>query len=172
MNQLRSLLKDPKPAVVLYAGDAIYDPTALGHPLDPSYKKMFDTILALDCAYHFNTRRTFLKQSFQKLSPGGRIALADICFDPNTIHSLRVTLITRVLRLMPLHNVVSSDDYVSMMKEIGYIDVQLKDITSDVLPGFILFLKSRGQGWKVFGLMMEMYLNGGVRFVIVGGTRV
>ncbi|RDB28506.1 Erythromycin 3''-O-methyltransferase [Hypsizygus marmoreus] len=170
VEQLLSSMKGSKPNVELFAEDAIYH-QATHHPLNPSSKQAFDTILALDCAYHFHTRVTFLRQSFQKLLPGGRIALADICFDPKLLESPRIWLITSILGLMPKQNMVSKEGYITQMKEIGYTDVQLEDVTDDVFPGFINFLKSRGLGWKVFGLVIEWYAKTGARFVIVSGLR-
>ncbi len=37
---------------------------------------------------------------------------------------------------MPPQNLVSDADYVSSLKQIGYVDVTLEDITSDVFPLF------------------------------------
>ena len=138
--------------------------------MDPRSADIFDTVLALDCAYHFNTRETFLRQSFLKLAPGGRIALADICFDSQKLKSLSAWIMTRLFKIMPTHNLVSTEGYLSQMKEIGFVDVQLEDITLDVFPGFIGFLKSRGSGWKVFAWVLEWYFNAGAQFVLVSGA--
>jgi len=171
ITQLHFSLPEPKPEVALYAGDAVYHDIALDHPLDPSSSRCFDTILALDCAYHFNTRSMFLGQSFVKLVPGGRIALADICFDPSAIGSGKAWLITSFFRIMPKQNMVSTKEYVSLMKEIGYVDVQLRDITEDVFPGFARFLKGKGWIWRGLALLVDWYASAGARFVIVSGAR-
>lgn len=171
MTQLQFSLPEPTPEVVLLAGDAVYHYPALNHPLDPSLPGGFDTILALDCAYHFHTRSTFLKQSFVKLVPGGRIALADICIDPSALGYGQAWLITYFFKLMPKQNMVSTKEYVSVMKEIGYVDVQLQDITKDVFPGFVKFLKGKGWAWWAFALVIDWLVNAGAKFVIVTGTR-
>jgi SAM-dependent methyltransferase len=171
ITQLQSSLPDPKPEVALYAGDAVYHHPAFDHPLDPSSPTCFDTILALDCAYHFDTRSAFLNQSFVKLVPGGRVALADICIDPLSLGYGKAWLITSLFRLMPKPNMVSTKEYVSVMKEIGYVDVQLEDITEDVFPGFIKFLKRKGWGWWGLACVIDWYVNAGARFIIVTGAR-
>jgi len=51
----------------------------------------------------------------------------------------------------------------SQMQKIGFVD----DITLDVFPGFIRFLKSRGSGWKVFAWVLEWYFNACAKFVLV-----
>ncbi|KAF8168043.1 hypothetical protein B0H34DRAFT_792700 [Crassisporium funariophilum] len=157
--------------VKLYKGDAVFDGVVQEHPFHPSSSKTFDTILALDCAYHFNTRRTFLEQSFGQLASGGSIALADICFSSSSLSTLRTKLTLPILRLMPKHNQISTEEYIVQMREIGYIDVVLEDITPDVFPGFVTFLKSRGWGWWVFGTVISWYASAGARFVIVSGKR-
>lgn len=172
LTSLQSSLLEPKPEVALYAGDAVYHHPTLDHPLDPSSPRCFDTILALDCAYHFNTRFAFLSQSFVKLLPGGRIALADICIDPSALGYGKAWLITSFFGLMPKQNMVSKEEYVSVMKKIGYVDAQLRDITEDVFPGFIRFLKGRGWGWWVLAIVIDRcVVNAGARFVIVSGAR-
>jgi len=157
-----------KVSVDLHHRDAVFDgATHNTHPLNPSSPITFNSILALDCAYHFNTRHKFLEQSFQKLAPdGGSIALADICFSPSSFQ-----MITSMLNLIPKHNQISLEDYVEKMTQIGYVDVNLEDVTSEVFPGFVSFLKSRGWAWWVFGSVIDWYSSMGARFVIVSGRR-
>lgn len=169
--KLLSSSPEPKPEVVLYAGDAVYHRTALDHPLDPSSPARFDTILALDCAYHFDTRFAFLSQSFVKLVPGGRIALADICIDPSVLSRGQAWMITSLLSLMPKQNMISTEEYVRVMKEIGYVDVQLQDITAEVFPGFIKFLKGKGWAWWGVALAIDWCVKAKARFVIVSGAK-
>lgn len=169
VKQFQASLDEPAVEVSLHACDAIYHPTAVDHPLDPSTSHVFDAILALDCAYHFNTRKTFLRQSFEKLAPGGRIGLADICFDTST--SSRAWLASMLIRMIPKYNLISMEAYISDMEEIGYVDVRLEDITENVFPGFIRFLKGRGWGWWAFGTVIQWYANAGAQFVIVRGIK-
>ncbi|KAJ7110152.1 S-adenosyl-L-methionine-dependent methyltransferase [Mycena epipterygia] len=159
--------------VELHAGDAIYRPGCPpGHPLDPSSGEQFDTILALDCAYHFHTRRAFLQQAHDRLRPGGCLALADICFAPGALETRWTRWVTAVLRLMPRENMVSTTEYLAQMREVGFTDVRLEDVTADVFPGFIKFLWSRGLGWGAFGSILGVFAGAGARFVLVKGTRV
>ena len=160
--------------VDLYAASAVYDNASFpSHPLNPSYPNEFDSILALDCAYHFLTRRRFLEQSFIKLSPNGSIALADICFISSS-HFLKTPLawiVTKIFNPMPEANVISKNAYLDQMTEIGYVDITLEDIGEDVFPGFVQFLKSRQWGWWFFGWVLEEYCRAGARFVIVSGKK-
>ncbi|KAJ7631021.1 hypothetical protein FB45DRAFT_917225 [Roridomyces roridus] len=153
--------------VDLYLGDAIYRPGCEdGHPLDPSSKAEFDSVLALDCAYHFNTRWTFLRQVHDQLRPGGSVALADICLARETTWTRFI-----LLPVMPRENLVSTDEYLAHMQRIGYTDVRLEDITPHVFPGFISFLGKQGVVFRIFGSVMRLLAICGARFVIVRGCK-
>ncbi|TFK57227.1 hypothetical protein OE88DRAFT_110635 [Heliocybe sulcata] len=154
----------------LHGCDAVFRPDAKEHPLDPcNQAPPYDRILALDCAYHFRTRSDFLRQSHVRLAPGGRIALADICF-ASLDNWLSRTLVTLVSP-MPRENVVRIEDYVCQMRNIGYEDVVVEDITADVFPGFQGFLWSRGGMWRLFSYSIGLLANNGARFVIVSGQK-
>ncbi|KAH8998899.1 S-adenosyl-L-methionine-dependent methyltransferase [Lactarius hatsudake] len=161
---------DAPPAVLLFQGDAVWRPGCQDHPLSPNFKHDFDNILALDCAYHFNTREEFLRQSLRRLTPGGSVALADLCFSssPGPVLTL---LLWRVLRTMPKRNITTKEQYIQQMREIGYEDVELEDITPFVFPGFRQFLKQRGRMWSIFSWSMSWLEGQGLRFVIIKGTR-
>jgi len=167
-----------RPEVVLYHGDAIFRPgpnAKSNHPLDPSSRApSYTSILALDCAYHFKPRSSFLRQSLHRLSPGGRIALADICFTGAALLTnsyISITTLVRLSGLMVPSNMISTDQYVHEMEEMGYVDVQLEDISEDVFPGFTRFLKGRGGGWWMFANVMAWWAGKGMRFVVVSGQK-
>ncbi|KAH9053170.1 S-adenosyl-L-methionine-dependent methyltransferase [Lactarius vividus] len=122
--------------------------------LSPDFQHDFDHILALDCAYHFNTREEFLRQSLRRLTPGGSVALGDLCFSssPGPVLTL---LLWRILHTMPKHNIMTKEQYIQQMREIGYEDVELEDITPFVFPSFLKFLKQRGRMWGIFSWSMS-----------------
>jgi hypothetical protein len=125
----------------------------------------------LDCAFHFDTRHNFLSQSFARLSPGGRVALADICFTPTAFQSKLTRLLAPFVGLMPKANMISPENYVQALEQIGFVDVTIEDVSEDVFPGFVRFLKSRGMGWWFFGNVAEWYAGVGARYVVVTGTK-
>jgi len=73
--------------------------------------------------------------------------------------------------MMPEENVISEEGYVKQMEEIGYVDVQLEDVTQYVVPGFVEFLKTRGWSWWLFASVFVVYVKAGMRIVIVRGTK-
>ncbi|KAF8216165.1 S-adenosyl-L-methionine-dependent methyltransferase, partial [Mycena galopus ATCC 62051] len=161
-------LNQPVP-VDLHASDAVYRPGARGHPLDPSSsdESKYDTILALDCAYHFRSRAAFLRQAHARLRPGGAVALADICFANGALDGWWTRFVVGS-GVMPRENRISADEYVALMREIGFTEVELEDITADVFPGFVAFLATRGVGWWIFSVLFRLLP---LRFVIIRGNR-
>ncbi|KAF8604986.1 hypothetical protein BDV93DRAFT_521876 [Ceratobasidium sp. AG-I] len=179
--------------VQLYLGDAVYHslPTAqstfsspvqtIHHPLEPHLENQtapihpaFTSIIALDCAYHFRTREQFLRQSMDCLAPGGSIALADMCVgaSPATLAVRTLRRVYCMLFSIPPKNLVSFAEYEQIMVQIGYSNVAIEDVTSSVFPGFVVFLKSRGGGWWVFGWMIMVWWKlCGARFIVARGER-
>ncbi|KAF8271467.1 hypothetical protein EI94DRAFT_1657557 [Lactarius quietus] len=142
------------PAVHLFRGDAVWRPGRQGHPLSPRFQHDFDNILALNCAYDFNTRKEFIRQALRRLTPGGNVVLADLCFSSSPGPMLTL-LLCRVLHIMPKRNITTKEQYLKQMREVGYEDVELEDITPFVFPGFREFLKQRGYRWGVFSRLIS-----------------
>lgn len=155
--------------VELFKGDAVWRHEK-DHPLAADSGQLLHAILALDCAYHFNTRGTFLSQSYSHLKPGGRITLADICFDAKP-SSFVAFFLSTVMRAMPPANVQSKSEYIAVMEAIGYTDVTVEDITEDVFPGFARFLSAQKIAFRLLAKGIILLQAWGARFVIVKGTR-
>ena len=160
------------PDVFLFEGDAIWRPGHRDreHPLSPYSGHEFDNVLALDCAYHFDPRGEFLRQSFQRLAPGGSVALADLCFSdpPSTVLKL---LLSSVLHVIPRGNMVTKGQYVQQMNEIGYEDIGVEDISLFVFPGFRSFFRQRGILGSVFAGFMGWLQGRGLCFVVIKGRK-
>lgn len=156
--------------VILHQCDAVCSVDSnVEHPLSPSASDEFTTILALDCAYHFHTRFDFLRQSYPRLAPGGRIALADICFSSSPNRFLSSLFPT--IRIMPRENMITKEQYIRDLQEIGFVDISVEDITDWVFPGFQSFLGKQGGEWKWFGRMVGWLERWKGRFVIVTAAR-
>jgi cyclopropane fatty-acyl-phospholipid synthase-like methyltransferase len=163
--------------------DAIYRPQSSNHSPAKDINTVhpfalpsqtYTSITAIDCAYHFLTRKDFLRQSFDHLAPHGRIALADMCLAaPPTssfFHYLHQWALKPVIPL-PEENLITPTEYEAMLKEIGYEDVQVEDISRHVFPEFARFLRSRGLKWSLFASIVSGWYGLGGRFVVASGRR-
>lgn len=83
----------------------------------------------------------------------------------------KARIIRGLLKLMPKENAISIDEYEACLKRIGFVDVIVEDISTDVFPGFVGFLRQRGPGWWIFGTIIYWYYIAGVRFVLASGSR-
>ncbi len=115
----------------------------LSSPLLP-----FDKILCLDSIYHYNTRIAFLRQSYNLLRKGGKIGMTDIILVdyPRSSSSLQ-TFLNGILQSIvckgcsiPRSNMVTRDQYISSLEEIGFKNIQITCIEDQVWGGFISFL--------------------------------
>lgn len=164
---------DSSVQVCLHHGDAVNRQDG-GHGNSHSHpfrspQNVYTSILAIDCAYHFETRELFLRHCFEHLAPGGWVALADLVVEPLPAFHVRLGL--SALTGIRLANIVTPTDYVATLRRIGYDEVQLQDISEHVFPGFIAFLKRRGGLWRAFTSVPSYWASHGGRFVIVSARR-
>jgi cyclopropane fatty-acyl-phospholipid synthase-like methyltransferase len=171
--QLATSRKPGKIEVKLYQGDAVFRPSATSsHPLDPNSDiPAFTTIIALDCAYHFRSRYTFLSQCFRRLESGGKIALGDMCLSSsNPAPSLKRSLIQMAMSI-PSENMIPKAQYRDQLEELGYQDIVIEDVSNDVFGPFADFLGKRGIGWWLFSKILRAWWKTGVAFVMVSATK-
>ncbi len=81
----------------------------------------FDNIICVEAAFHFYTREKFLREVHRILKPGGCLVLSDILmtFEGEKVHPSRTEL----------NYVASLDEYGSILKELGFRDVDVVDTT-------------------------------------------
>ncbi len=146
------------------------------HPLKSSDNQtpLFDSIIGVDCAYHFKTRDIFLHQCHNRLQPGsGRLVLADMCFEPASPTAIPAKL-SRVIAFVlgiPSINLVSREAYRESLERIGFDDISIEDISPSVYPGFTAFLRTRGFVWALFAHIVSGWYKGGGRFVVISAVR-
>jgi SAM-dependent methyltransferase len=155
----------PPVHVELWCCDAVQ--AAHPHPFtDPTHT--FTSITAVDCAYHFKTRRKFLQHAFDHLSPGGTIALADMCISPQTS---ALNHIFRYIMPIPPENLITPLEYHDMFQSLGYDCIVVEDISNDVFPGFARFLSSQGVLWRAFAFIVTLWYRSGGTYVLVSARR-
>ncbi|KPV73059.1 uncharacterized protein RHOBADRAFT_46153 [Rhodotorula graminis WP1] len=129
--------------IQLRQGDAAKD-------LDAEPAGSYDAVLAVDCAYHFNTRLSFLSSASRLLAPGGHLALTDLVL-PSTPLSLLDHLLLSLLLLVagcPRSNLVPLDTYRAQLVAAGFDpdSVETRDVSDEVWGGFCGFVRRREEG--------------------------
>ena len=80
-----------------------------------------DSVVAMESAQHFKTRRRFLEEAWRVLRPGGTISLADMLFrDREPVGAW----------MLPADNILSGPAaYAELLREAGFRDVEVRDVT-------------------------------------------
>jgi microcystin synthetase protein McyJ len=107
----------------------------------------FDKVLALECAFHFDTRDQFMREAFRVLKPGGTLALADMLPTPGRQPSL-TTVFSRKYGHIPEANYYDRDEYSRRLTAAGFDDVRVESIREDVFPGMAKYARQRVEGGK------------------------
>ena len=97
-----------------------------------------DVILALDCAYHFASRRQFLSDAAALLGPDGRLGVTDLILARRPLppwHAAPLGVATRLARI-PWQNLRDADAYRHEWEQAGFRIEHYVDITEQVFRPF------------------------------------
>lgn len=113
----------------------------------PFENQRFDKIIALESAFHFNTREDFFKEAWRVLKPGGRLVLADSLpyKTPKSPFEWFQTWLFSGLWQVPLANSYDPDTCRQKLQSIGFEAVEIEDISAEVWLPFKRYAQARVQ---------------------------
>eukprot|EP01124_Arcella_intermedia_P000069 TRINITY_DN10035_c0_g1_i1.p1 TRINITY_DN10035_c0_g1~~TRINITY_DN10035_c0_g1_i1.p1 ORF type:complete len:342 (-),score=47.81 TRINITY_DN10035_c0_g1_i1:22-906(-) len=109
----------------------------------------FTHVVALECAFHFNTRGEFFRKAFALLPPGGCLLLTDLVPKAQRPIDSVVQRLGRWYTGIPRANMVPVSTYKEMLKAAGFTDISVTDISESVFPGFNYYGTNKKPKWGV-----------------------
>ncbi len=105
----------------------------------------FDTILAIESAFHFDTREKFLEEAYRTLKKTGTICLTD-CLP--TIKNKSADFQENSERYgIPLENQYDIVEYIKKLEKIGFQSITYLDISEKVIPYSAAEISNK-KGWR------------------------
>jgi ubiquinone/menaquinone biosynthesis C-methylase UbiE len=110
----------------------------------------FTKVLAIECAFHFNTRKDFFHEAFKVLKPGGILAMTDIVVSPdinlsNSTFEQVKDLLSADLKYYCDDNIYSLETYTGFLKLAGFELVKTYSIKDKVINQFADHLENVAQ---------------------------
>jgi microcystin synthetase protein McyJ len=105
-----------------------------------------DKVLALECAFHFDTRERFFDEAFRVLRSGGRIATADCVPFVGERPSGLVNKLGWRRWGVPQANIYDREVYAEKLRAHGFVDVEVESIRNHVFPGMHRYAELRQRG--------------------------
>ncbi len=142
----------------------------------------FDKLVSVECAFHFDTRRDFLREAARVLKPGGTLALTDMIprrgVDPKTYMRGEKTLNSGVC-LDNLGNAYDADTYAAYLREAGFEAVRIESIVEWTRLRFADTLDTmadreggeRGTQWRNSAKRLREFVTLGEDYVLVVARR-
>ena len=114
--------------------------------------KTYDKLLALDCVYRFSERDPFIFNSRRVLNDGGALVFTDMVLSRPFRDNREKSLIKTLGRIsgIRVEDMKEQNDYNELLTEAGFGQVEVTDITEDVLSGFCFWFGQHHQSLSLY----------------------
>lgn len=99
----------------------------------------FDAAISIESSEHMD-KEYFLHEAFRILKPSGRLVTSAWLSKPNPSTMEKTFLLEPICREGHLHSLGSSEEYLHLLKEVGFEKVIYQDITSEVAKTWTICL--------------------------------
>ena len=109
-----------------------------------------DAVVALESAFHFDTRKRFFEEAARVLKPGGVFAAADIVMSQRGFawRHWFTNLWLSAFFCIPLVNCVDAPLLVAQLEEAGFTSVRCESLAARTFPGLLACYAAR---WRMRG---------------------
>jgi microcystin synthetase protein McyJ len=136
----------------------------------------FTKILAIECAFHFDTRQDFMREAGRVLAAGGRLAVADIIPRTDTDLEHLAALAPSFSVRANFYDAVTYENY---LRQAGFDDVRIEDITERTTTPFTEYVERvgrqtpgmRGVNFLRTANLYRQYRDAGAEYVLVSARR-
>jgi len=101
-----------------------------------------DRVVALDSAYFFGSRMSFVRRCYSALHPGGVLAVTDLLLGQGV--RARVAGAAAPVFGIPRGDFLTEPHYRALLTENGFHDIHVHDCTDQVLGGFSRWVRGGG----------------------------
>ena len=137
----------------------------------------FDKLLAIECAFHFNTRRDFLREAARVLKPGGTLALSDIIprtgIDPATY--MGGSTVHTGICFDNADNAYDANIYAGYLREAGFEHVVIESVLQWTRQPFVEWLQraandlepAQAEAYRRSAKRLQALIEAGEDYVLV-----
>ncbi|KAA0082353.1 methyltransferase domain-containing protein [Mycolicibacterium sp. P9-64] len=103
----------------------------------------FDKVVALESAFHFDTREDFFTEALRVLRSGGQLVLADMLPGVGQRPGGLLRRLARKRACLPSKNMYDRISYAQRLEAAGFVDVSVRSIAGYTYPGMAKYIHHR-----------------------------